>query len=227
MAATSEGSLRLAFQRRGATTALDVLHQAGAAAGALSQARGAGRVPRRCWSTPPAGSRAATGSTSSVTLAEATSLTVTTAAAEKIYRAREDEAAIRVGIDLKAGARLAWLPQPTILFDRRALRSPHRGRSRRRCHLSRRRDPDLRPRGHGRGRPPRLLPRRLARAPRRQARLRRQPAARRRHRRHPRSAAPRSMVRGPRRSCFIAAAMRRLAWSRRVRYWKGRGARWG
>lgn len=49
---------------------------------------------------------------------EGARLTLTTAAAEKVYRA--PGAAARLGIALKAGAgaHLAWLPQETILFDR-------------------------------------------------------------------------------------------------------------
>jgi urease accessory protein len=52
---------------------------------------------------------------------EGTSLVVTTAAAEKIYRALDDAATIDVKLDVAAGARLAWLPQETILFDRAKL----------------------------------------------------------------------------------------------------------
>ena len=49
---------------------------------------------------------------------EGSRLTVTSAAAEKIYRA--EDAAARLNITLRAEARshLAWLPQETILFDR-------------------------------------------------------------------------------------------------------------
>src|SRR5262249_1248973 len=49
-------------------------------------------------------------------------LTVTTAAAEKVYRALEEPATIDVKLSVKAGTRLAWLPQETILFDRARLR---------------------------------------------------------------------------------------------------------
>jgi urease accessory protein len=42
---------------------------------------------------------------------------LTTAAAEKIYRARDGDTTIGVKLRLDAGAGLAWLPQPTILFD--------------------------------------------------------------------------------------------------------------
>ena len=48
-------------------------------------------------------------------------LVVTTAAAEKIYRTLEPEAAIDVTLTVDAGASLAWLPQETILFDRARL----------------------------------------------------------------------------------------------------------
>jgi urease accessory protein len=45
-------------------------------------------------------------------------LTLTTAAAEKVYRATGDAAALKITLKAAAGARLAWLPQETILFDR-------------------------------------------------------------------------------------------------------------
>lgn len=48
-------------------------------------------------------------------------LTITTAAAEKIYRSHGPDSEIAVDLKLAAGARLAWLPQETILFDRAAL----------------------------------------------------------------------------------------------------------
>jgi urease accessory protein len=57
----------------------------------------------------------------SVTLSAGAAATVTTAAAEKIYRAREGKAAIAVKLAVAAGANLAWLPQPTILFERACL----------------------------------------------------------------------------------------------------------
>jgi urease accessory protein len=49
-------------------------------------------------------------------------LVVTTAAAEKIYRTLEPDAAIDVTLAVGAGASLAWLPQETILFDRARLK---------------------------------------------------------------------------------------------------------
>jgi urease accessory protein len=45
-------------------------------------------------------------------------LTVTTAAAEKIYRADGPAAELNVGLKAEGGSHLSWLPQETILFDR-------------------------------------------------------------------------------------------------------------
>ena len=49
---------------------------------------------------------------------EGSQLTVTTAAAEKIYRAQGPAAQINIALKAAAGSHLAWLPQETILFDR-------------------------------------------------------------------------------------------------------------
>jgi urease accessory protein len=48
-------------------------------------------------------------------------LTLTSQACEKIYRARDGVAEVRAAWTVGAGARLAWLPQETILFDGGAL----------------------------------------------------------------------------------------------------------
>jgi urease accessory protein len=44
-------------------------------------------------------------------------LTVSTAAAEKIYRSTGADAAVNITLDVGAGGALAWLPQETIFFD--------------------------------------------------------------------------------------------------------------
>jgi urease accessory protein len=49
---------------------------------------------------------------------EGTRLTLTTAAAEKVYRAESAPAQLNIALRVAAGAHLAWLPQETILFDR-------------------------------------------------------------------------------------------------------------
>lgn len=45
-------------------------------------------------------------------------LTVTTAAAEKVYRSHGPDARLDIRLRAGAGSHLAWLPQETILFDR-------------------------------------------------------------------------------------------------------------
>jgi urease accessory protein len=47
-----------------------------------------------------------------------TRLTMTTAAAEKVYRASGPPAQLNIALKVAAGAHLSWLPQETILFDR-------------------------------------------------------------------------------------------------------------
>ncbi len=57
---------------------------------------------------------------------EGSAMTVTTQAAEKVYRALDAHASITTSLTVAAGARLAWLPQETILFDGARLhRSTH------------------------------------------------------------------------------------------------------
>ncbi len=53
-----------------------------------------------------------------IAAADAARLTLTTAAAEKIYRAPGPAAQLNIALKVGAGARLSWLPQETILFDR-------------------------------------------------------------------------------------------------------------
>src|ERR1700749_4159024 len=49
---------------------------------------------------------------------EESPLTVTTAAAEKVYRAEGPAAQLNIILKAADGAHLSWLPQETILFDR-------------------------------------------------------------------------------------------------------------
>jgi urease accessory protein len=57
-----------------------------------------------------------------IAVTDAARLTLTTAAAEKVYRTPGPAAEINVGLKVDAGAHLAWLPQETILFDRARVR---------------------------------------------------------------------------------------------------------
>jgi len=53
-----------------------------------------------------------------ISAADAARLTLTTAAAEKVYRAPGPAAELNIALKVGAGAHLSWLPQETILFDR-------------------------------------------------------------------------------------------------------------
>lgn len=56
-----------------------------------------------------------------VELDEGTSGTITTQACERVYRSAGGEARITSRLRIATGARLAWLPQETIVFDRSSL----------------------------------------------------------------------------------------------------------
>jgi urease accessory protein len=116
----TQGVIGLTFARQGERTRLNVLRQSGA--GRVRFPKGAEGAPPEAVLLNTAGGL--TGGDTfhvSVALRDATQVTVTTAAAEKIYRARDGHTVIRVAIDLANQARLTWLPQPTILFDRARL----------------------------------------------------------------------------------------------------------
>jgi urease accessory protein len=53
-----------------------------------------------------------------ISAGEGARLTLTTAAAEKVYRAAAAPAQLDISLTAESGAHLAWLPQETILFDR-------------------------------------------------------------------------------------------------------------
>jgi urease accessory protein len=53
-----------------------------------------------------------------ISAADAARLTLTTAAAEKVYRAPGPAAQLNISLKVAAGAHVGWLPQETILFDR-------------------------------------------------------------------------------------------------------------
>jgi urease accessory protein len=116
----TEGSVRLGLARRGERTRVICLEQAGAAR--LKFPRLGRAEPCEAVLINTAG-----GLTGGDTFQIAASLeaganaTLTTAAAEKIYRARTGTVSVSVDLALAGNAKLAWLPQPTILFDRAAL----------------------------------------------------------------------------------------------------------
>ena len=111
----TEGSARLEFVRRAGQTRLDVLFQAGAAR--VRFPNPAGASPEAVLLNTAGGLTGGDRMDLNVRLGASAEATLTTAAAEKIYRARDGDTAIDIKLLLGAGAYLAWLPQPTILFD--------------------------------------------------------------------------------------------------------------
>jgi len=113
----TEGSVRLGFTRRGESCAIDVLYQAGAARARFPRSDVGGGIEAVLVNTAgglTGGDRIDVG----IALAAGSEATVTSAAAEKIYRAREEQpATMLIDLALEAGAFARWLPQPTILFD--------------------------------------------------------------------------------------------------------------
>jgi len=58
----------------------------------------------------------------SVTALDGASIAVTTQAAEKVYQALDDSAHITTKLTVRDGAKLAWLPQETIIFNHARIR---------------------------------------------------------------------------------------------------------
>jgi len=116
----TEGSVRVAFARAGGRTRLGTLRQTGAARVRFPRPV-AGDTPEAVLLNTAGGLTGGDRIDIEVALAAGADATLTTAAAEKIYRSLDGEAQIRVRLDLADAACLAWLPQPTIVFDRARL----------------------------------------------------------------------------------------------------------
>jgi len=116
----TEGSVRLQLVQRGGRTRLARLAESGAAR--LRFPRCDPADPCEAVLLNTAGGL--TGGDSfaiEASLAAGTRAVLTTAAAEKIYRSRQGAAAVSVALSVAGNAELAWLPQPTIIFDRACL----------------------------------------------------------------------------------------------------------
>jgi urease accessory protein len=116
-----EGSVRLGFTRGAdGRTALAGLRQSGAGRVRFPKPAG-GHAPEAVLLNTAGGLTGGDCMRIEVALAARCCATVTAAAAEKVYRALDGEADIQVRLDVGDDAHLAWLPQPTILFDRARL----------------------------------------------------------------------------------------------------------
>jgi urease accessory protein len=116
LAQRARGEARITVKLRGGTTRIDRLYQSGCAKMRLPKTHDddAQAVLINTSGGLTGGDRIDWG----VALAARTSLVVTTQACERIYRSTGEDARVSVDLAIGAGARLAWLPQETILFDR-------------------------------------------------------------------------------------------------------------
>ncbi|MPY70250.1 MAG: urease accessory protein UreD [Alphaproteobacteria bacterium] len=117
----AEGRVELRFARRGAATRLSHLYQRDPCRVLFPNVQ-AGEPPLGVIVTTSGGVVGGDSLTYSIHAGRRTNCTVTTQAAEKIYRS--DGAASTIDVRLRAGADAAceWVPQETILFDRARLR---------------------------------------------------------------------------------------------------------
>lgn len=114
----AKGEIRALFTRSGARTAIARVHETGGLRLRFP------RVPQGCEAVVlNTGGGLAGGDLQTLRFeaGPAAEVTLTTQAAEKVYRAQHDAARVDVALSLSAAAQLEWLPQETILFDQSAL----------------------------------------------------------------------------------------------------------
>jgi urease accessory protein len=111
-----DGAIRLAFDRRDGETRLAELHQQAPLRAFFPREAGAGEL-QAVLANVAGGLVGGDSMSVAVTAADGAQALVTTQAAEKVYRSAGPEVCIDCQIGVTTGAALAWLPQPTILFD--------------------------------------------------------------------------------------------------------------
>jgi len=112
----ADGRSRVAFRLSAGATRLQTLFQEGCAKIRLP-APLPGAAPEAILINTAGGLTGGDRLTTEVELASGSTAVVTTQACERIYRSTGAEAVVTNHLRLAEGARLAWLPQETILFD--------------------------------------------------------------------------------------------------------------
>lgn len=111
------GELRLSVKRRGPRTVIDRFRQSGSVKCLFP--RGSGPEMQAVLINTAGGVTGGDRFDTAVRAAADTALTLTTQACERAYRAQAGQVGdIRTRLRVAAGARLNWLPQETIVFDR-------------------------------------------------------------------------------------------------------------
>jgi urease accessory protein len=115
----SRGEARVAFRRDGERTRLDELFQSGSAK--IRLPRVFAGPPEVVFLNTAGGLTGGDQLKFSVTVDTSAAAVATTQAAERIYRRLAGTASLETRLTVGDGARLDWLPQETILFDRSSL----------------------------------------------------------------------------------------------------------
>ena len=116
----ARGQVDVSVRRRGTASVLDDLYQSGSLK--LLFPRGTGEALQAVLVNTAGGITGGDRLSVAARARAGTRLTLTTQAAERAYRAQPGtRGRVRTELAVEAGARLDWLPQETILFDRSAL----------------------------------------------------------------------------------------------------------
>lgn len=118
----SHGVLDLSFRQRGVRSVVDRSYQSGCSRMRLPRGEAADEAPCAVLINTAGGVAEGDQIDQTITWGEDTFVTVTTQAAEKVYRALADGSAINTRLTVERGATAEWLPQETILFDNCRLR---------------------------------------------------------------------------------------------------------
>ncbi|MBV0911485.1 urease accessory protein UreD [Anianabacter salinae] len=115
----ARGHAAVAFSLRGGQSRLDRLHQSGSAKAMLPASYGEG--PELVFLNTAGGLTGGDALRYEVALGAGTRVTAATQTAERAYASSGGTARMDVSLTVGTGARLDWLPQETILFERAAL----------------------------------------------------------------------------------------------------------
>lgn len=118
----SRGIIDLSFRRRGAATVIDRSYQSGCSRMRLPRVESVDEAPCAVLINTAGGVAEGDHIEHAIRWGEDTRATVTSLAAEKVYRALAQGSNIDMRMDVGAGAQAEWLPQETILFDGARLR---------------------------------------------------------------------------------------------------------
>ena len=117
----ADGEIRLAFEDAGGRTTVREAYQQGSARVRFPRVYEAGGMIEAVLLNTAGGVTGGDRFRIAAAAGAGTSAMLTTQAAEKAYRSAGGDARIDVGREIGPAARMAWLPQETILFDRARL----------------------------------------------------------------------------------------------------------